>query len=70
MTTIRLRAPLVARARHRLRAFIARACAPPPPPEWPSHERLREGRAHARHVTSAPHIIAVGGRIDIFRLRR
>ena len=70
MTPASLRAAVPVRVVQRLRDALARAAFPPPPPDPPSHDQIKEARAHRRYVAASPHILAVGGRIDIVRVPR
>jgi hypothetical protein len=70
MTSAMLRAVAPVRVFQRLRDAVARVAARSLPPELPSHEQLRELREYKRYVAAAPHVLAVGGRLDIIRIPR
>ena len=70
MTPASIGAAAPARVVRRIAAALERLAAPPAPPEWPGHDQLREAREHRRYAGASPHIIAVGGRIDVIRLPR
>lgn len=70
MTPHIARAALPVRAILYLRAVLHRRTTHTAARDLPSHDQLREARAYRRHVAAAPHILAVGGRIDIVRLPR
>ena len=70
MTPASLRVVLPVRLLRQVTTVLERLAAPPLPPDWPSHDQLRETRERHRYAAASPHILAVGGRIDVIRLPR
>jgi hypothetical protein len=70
MTTDILRAADPVRVLHPIRAALAQYARPKLPPELPTHEQLKETRDYQRFATTAPHILAAGGRFHSTRIPR